>query len=302
MTNDVESFSIPLNKLDPDTAKEVYNVGLPRLLDVYAKHDIKCTFYFTGRMAEMVPEAVELVMEHGHDIGCHGYDHSSDHAFDLMGLEEQISEMTKAKDVLEGLAGRIRDFRAPALRINEYTIRALEQTGFNTDSSIASQRFDGPLTFGSKKKLKWLVAPRSPYYPSYDSIVKKGESKILEIPLSAFVFPYIGTTMRVSPIILRSLEKLLFAESARTGKPIVFLFHPNECLDAISGAIPSRRGDNMMEYIFADVIRHKLKIHNLGMGAVKLIDDVIKRAKGKGFEFMTMDEYRKYFCNYSATL
>ncbi|OEU57323.1 MAG: hypothetical protein BA871_16420 [Desulfuromonadales bacterium C00003096] len=39
MTNDVESFSIPLNKLDIETAKEVYEVGLPRLLDLYARHD-----------------------------------------------------------------------------------------------------------------------------------------------------------------------------------------------------------------------------------------------------------------------
>ena len=292
MTNDVESFSIPLNKLDPDTAKEVYKIGLPRLLDVYAKHDIKCTFYFTGRMAEMVPEAVELVVEHGHDIGCHGYDHSSDRAFDLMGLDEQIAEMTKAKDVLERLAGKISDFRAPALRINEYTIKALEQTGFNTDSSIASQRFDGPLTFGSKKKLKWLVAPRFPYHPSYDSIVKKGDSKILEIPLSAFVFPYIGTTMRVSPTILKFLERIMFAESMRTEKPIVFLFHPNECLDAKIGVKRAKRGGNAIEHIFADVIRHKLKLRNLGVKAVNLIDDVIGRAKDRGFEFLTVQEYR----------
>jgi peptidoglycan/xylan/chitin deacetylase (PgdA/CDA1 family) len=46
MTNDVECFSIPLNKLDTATVKEVYEVGLPRLLDLYARHDIKCTFYF----------------------------------------------------------------------------------------------------------------------------------------------------------------------------------------------------------------------------------------------------------------
>ena len=97
---------------------------------------------------------------------CHGYDHSPDRAFDLMDLDEQIRELKRAKDVIEGVSGRIYDFRAPALRINEYTIRALEETGFTTDSSIASQRFDGPLTFGSKRKLKWLVAPRSPYHPS----------------------------------------------------------------------------------------------------------------------------------------
>ncbi|VVB85547.1 4-deoxy-4-formamido-L-arabinose-phosphoundecaprenol deformylase ArnD [uncultured archaeon] len=151
-------------------------VGLLRLLDVYARNDIKCTFYFTGELAGMVPEAVELVAEHGHDVGCHGYDHFHDRAFDDMNLDEQIFELRKAKNILEGIAGKISDFRAPALRINESTIRALEKTGFTTDSSIASQRFDGSLTFGSKRKLKWLVAPRYPYYLSYDSVVKKGGS------------------------------------------------------------------------------------------------------------------------------
>ena len=48
MTNDVESFSIPLNREDKSVVKEVYDVGLPRLLDLNAKHAIKSTFYFTG--------------------------------------------------------------------------------------------------------------------------------------------------------------------------------------------------------------------------------------------------------------
>ncbi len=293
MTNDVESFSIPLNRLDRDTAKEVYEVGLPRLLDVYSKHDIQCTFYFTGEMAEMVPEAIELVMEHGHDIGCHGYTHSHEEAFDLMVLDDQISELKKAKNVIENVAGKIRDFRAPALRINESTIYALEAAGFNTDSSIASQRFDGPLTFGSKRKLKWLAAPRAPYYLSYDSIIKKGDSNILEIPISAIIAPYIGTTMRVSPMMLKIIEKFLFTESGRGDKPIVFLFHPNECLDPDSGVTPVRRANNLFEHIFADIIRRELKIHNLGIKAVKLIDDVISRAEDAGFEFLTVQEYRK---------
>lgn len=140
---------------------------------------------------------------------------------------------------------------------------------------------------------KWLVAPRFPYYASYDSVVNKGDSKILELPISALVFSYIGTTMRVSPVILRYLEKILFAESIMTHKPLVFLFHPNECLDAKSNVSPARRGGNMVEYIFGDVIRRELKIQNLGMRAVKLIDEVIKRAKVKGFEFESVQEYRE---------
>ncbi|PXF60751.1 MAG: polysaccharide deacetylase, partial [Candidatus Methanogaster sp.] len=271
----------------------VYEVGLPRLLDVYAKTDIRCTFYFTGRMVEMVPEAVELVLDHGHEIGCHGYDHSPDRAFDLMDLDEQILELERAKDVIEGVSGRIYDFRAPALRINEYTIRALEETGFTTDSSIASQRFDGPLTFGSKRKLKWLIAPRSPYHPSYDSVVKKGGSKVLEIPISAFVSPYIGTVMRVSPAVLKLIEKIVFFESSKTRKPIVFLFHPNECLDSKPGAVAARRAGNVVEYIFADVIRQRLKVRNLGLHAAELLEGVILRAKKVGGEFMTVREYSR---------
>jgi peptidoglycan/xylan/chitin deacetylase (PgdA/CDA1 family) len=293
MTNDVESFSIPLNKLDNNTAREVYRVGLPRLLDVYSKNDIKCTFYFTAEIAEKVPEAVELVIDHGHDIGCHGYDHSHIRAFDSMSLIEQVIDIKKAKAIIESIAGRIRDFRAPALRINENTVKALERTGFNTDSSIASQRFDGPFTFGSKDKLKWLVASRSPYHPSYYSIAKKGKSEILEIPISALIFSYIGTTMRVSPMILKILEKILFAEAVRTEKPLVFLVHPNECLDPKNGIIPERRADNPVEYIFADVIRNKLKLRNLGANAANLLDNVIKRAKSSGFEFVTAQEYLK---------
>jgi len=154
-----------------------------------------------------IPQPVELVLDHGHEIGCHGYDHSHEKAFDVMSFHEQAAELRKAKGVIETIAGTVRDFRASALRINESSIRALEETGFNTDSSIASQRFDGPLTFGSMRKLKWLAA---------------------------IVFSYIGTTMRVSTLILRYMEKVLFANSIMTERPLVFLFHPNECLDANS--------------------------------------------------------------------
>ena len=295
MTNDVESFSIPLNRYDAETAKEVYNVGLPRLLDLYARRDIKCTFYFTGMFAEQSPESVEFVKEQGHEIGCHGYDHSPEKAFDMLSYEEQVNELKKAKRVIEEVAGGIESFRAPMLRINEDTVRALEETGFKSDSSIASQRFDGPLTFGSKKKLKWLIAPRKPYLLSYDSVVKSGSSNILEIPISAALFPFIGTTMRISPFILKILQKYLYHESKRTDKPVVFLFHPNECLDIGDQIMATRRTNSPVEYLFADVIRHKLKLKNLGLASLWLLDEVLMSAKEYGFEFVRVREYRKLY-------
>lgn len=298
ITNDVELYSIPMNKLDPGVADDVYKVGLPRLLDLYAKHDIETTFYFTGDFVEIKPEAVELVKDHGHEIGCHGYTHEINKAFDVLNYKEQVEHLTKAKKLIEDISGPIYAFKAPALRINEYTMKALEQTGFKIDSSVASQRFDGPLSFGSKKKLKWLFAPRCPYNPSYDSPFKRGDSSILEIPISAAIFPYIGTLMRISPAILRFVEKILFFESKITDKPVVFIFHPNECLDNTYSNIMDnnieRRTNNYLEYIFADKIRHDLKLRNLGKGSIKLMEDVIKRGKSYGFEYTSISNFARF--------
>jgi peptidoglycan-N-acetylglucosamine deacetylase len=286
LTCDVESFSIPLNRCDNDTAHQVYKQGLPRVLELCAKHDIPATFYFTGELAEVVPEAIDLVKDHGHEIGCHGFSHEIDRAFDILSYEEQLSDLLKAKVIIESVAGTIKSFRAPALRINTDTIKALKQTGFLTDSSTSPQRFDGPLTFGSTKKLKWLIAKRKPYF--LDS-----ENSLLEIPISAFIFPYIGTTMRVSPFITRLLKRSLYFEARHTGKPLVFLFHPNECLDPTDAISTICRTKNPIQHLFADRIRQRLKLRRLGMPAIVLLDDIIMNAKSQGFEFCTALEYRK---------
>ncbi len=180
MTVDVESHSIALNREDPAIVKQVHKEGLPPLLDLLSRYDVCATFYFTGKFVEESPESVEVVKEYGHEIGCHGYDHSPSRAFDLLSYEEQKHELKKAKNAIEPIAGKVTSFRAPALRINEHTVKALGDSGFNTDSSIASQRFDGPFTFGSKRKLKWLFAPRKPYILSYESLIKEGRSGVVK--------------------------------------------------------------------------------------------------------------------------
>jgi peptidoglycan-N-acetylglucosamine deacetylase len=286
ITNDVELHSIPKNISDPSIVNEIFSIGLPRLLDLYSKHDVRSTFYFTGDFAELKPEAIELVKEHGHEIGCHGYSHDVDRAFDILSYEEQFSDIVRAKVIIESVAGSIKSFRAPALRINNDTIKVLKQTGFFTDSSICPQRFDGPFTFGTSGKLKWLIAKRNPTYLDRDN-------SILEIPVSAFIFPYTGTTMRISPFLTRLLKKSLYFEARHTGKPVVFLFHPNECLDPPDTIISTRRTKNPVMHLFADRIRQRLKLRRLGMPAIHLLDNILLNAKQQGFEFCTAMEYRK---------
>lgn len=56
-------------------------------------NDVEGTFCFTGTFAEKISEAIELVIDYGHEIGCHGYSHEVNRAFDVLSLEEQIEEL-----------------------------------------------------------------------------------------------------------------------------------------------------------------------------------------------------------------
>jgi hypothetical protein len=101
--------------------------------------------------------------------------------------------------------------------------------------------------------------------------------------------------MRRSPIITKILQRYLFFESKQKDKPVVFLFHPNECLDFNGKVVPTRRSTNFFEHLFADVIRQKLKLKNLGQNSLKLLDDVLISAREYGFEFVSANEYTKIY-------
>tara|TARA_B100002052_G_C15815385_1_gene567949 strand:+ start:94 stop:990 length:897 start_codon:yes stop_codon:yes gene_type:complete len=286
---DVELTSIAENRPTDKMAKKVLKRGLPRLLDLYSKYDVEATLFFTGDIVEKEPGVVDITKDRGHEIGCHGYTHYSTTGFDVMSFEEQVKQLRKSKKIIEEVGGSIKSFRSPELRINADTIKALEKTGFSIDSSVSSQRFDGPLSYGTGMKFNWLSSPRGPYIPSKANPFVKGDSKILEIPVSALIFPYITTTMRISPPIFRSLESFLLKESLRTEKPVVLLTHPNECI--YERPKPHWSSGGPLSFI-RDNLRTKLKLKNLGNKAIKQIEETLNRAKND-FEFVSMKTFSK---------
>ena len=251
-TNDVETTSIINHCLSDETGELVLKQGMPRLLELYAKYDVKATFFFTGHIARLYPDVVKMVMKDGHEVGSHGLTHQVDQAFDVLSLEEQIRHLKKSKAILEDISGEeVISFRAPAARVNKETPMALIDAGFKIDSSVSSQRLDMFLSFGALKKLHWLTTPRKPYFVDKSNIFKKGSSDILEIPISAFGFPYIGTFMRIAPLLNRATRNLLYLESKCNNRPFVFLTHPNEFIDEIrEDKKIERRADGYISYLF----------------------------------------------------
>lgn len=295
ITNDVETTSILNNCLSDRTGEKVLNEGMPLLLELYSKFKIKTTFFFTGHIAEKYPEIVKMVLPYGHEIGSHGYSHEVNKTFDLLSLDEQIEQLKKSKTILEDISLReVISFRAPAARVNKHTANALAETGFKIDSSVSSQRFDMFMSFGSIKKLNWLKAPRTPYFTKDNNLWERGNGRILEIPISALVMPYIGTSMRISPFLTRQLRKTLAFESSLTNKPIVFLVHPNEFIEEKEYPEEKksiRRSRNYLGYLLGDVIRRRLKLRNLGRKAIPFYEQEIRYFLEKEFTFLTCKEY-----------
>ena len=230
--------------------------------------NIKATFFCTALFSQKSPKTIEMIANNNHEIACHGYDHCD--YYDSMSLSKQIEWLKKSKSIIENIAQQqIVSFRGPALRINSDTVKALEATGFKFDSSISSQRFDGPFTSSAGKKLKLLTAHRTPYFMSYNSPFKKGKSSILEIPISAFLWSFTGTHLRLCPFITKLLQRFLMFENKFNNKPLVFLTHPQEFLEF-------KKGKNLkQENIFSGYLRHFLKMKNLGNKAVVLLKSIL---------------------------
>lgn len=292
-SNDVETTSIWLNTLRDKTGEKVLKEGMPTLLDIYAKHNVKSTFYFTGYIAKLFPEIVKMVIADGHEIASHGKSHIKANGFDVMPFDKQKRHLVETKKLLEDISGHeVINFRAPALRVNNETVAALVDAGYRIDSSVASQRFDFFMSFGGKMKLNWLLAPRKPYHTELKNIFQKGNSSLIEVPLSAFIFPYLGTTMRIFPLLTALQRRIMFIEAINTGKPIVFDIHPNEFIDESDELrVIEKRSNNPIAYFLQDWLRSNLKVKNLGKGAIPLYEKQIVFFKDRNFKAITIKDY-----------
>ena len=149
--------------------------GMPRILDVLAKHSVDGTFFFTGREALGHPDMVARVMSSGHEIGCHSMFHETfgSSVYYLPGdsplLESEMNgRLTLATDTVESVCGiRPVTFRAPRLFGSSTLLAMLENLGYIADSSY-------PAYFDHHSF--------APYHPSREDWSKSGDMIILEVP------------------------------------------------------------------------------------------------------------------------
>ena len=107
------------------------------LFELFARYNVRATFFFLGWIAERCPALVREAHELGHEVGCHSYWHRP--VFRLTPAEFR-EDTRRAKEVIEAASGAsVAGYRAPCFSINSTTpwaYQILEELRFQYDSSV----------------------------------------------------------------------------------------------------------------------------------------------------------------------
>jgi polysaccharide deacetylase family protein (PEP-CTERM system associated) len=148
----VESFVNSVRREDWGLWESRVERNTHRLLDLFACHKARGTFFILGWIAERHPQLARAIAAAGHEIACHSYDHQ----FILSQRREDFrADVRRAKLLLEDITGEaVEGYRAPTYSIMKETLWALDiliEEGFRYDSSIFPIRHDRYGVPGAKR-------------------------------------------------------------------------------------------------------------------------------------------------------
>ncbi|GAC23281.1 xylanase/chitin deacetylase [Paraglaciecola mesophila KMM 241] len=221
MTVDVEDFfhvSAFESVITPDQWKDYQprvDKNTRTLLEMFAKHNVKSTFFVLGWVAERYPELIKEIHAQGHEIASHGYAHRR---ATEQTREQFTADVTRSKNHLEDLLGEaLTGYRAPSFSIgynNEWAFEVLAELGFKYSSSTYPVKHD---LYGT------------PDWPRFAYTRKEG---IIEIPIPTHKVMGRQTPIggggyfRLYPYTLT--KSLITGYLKKEKQPYSFYFHPWE--------------------------------------------------------------------------
>lgn len=189
-------------------------VGIWRLLDILDRQGVPATFNICGMTAERYPESARAIVEKGHEIGGHTYDHTPPWK---LTEKNEIENIRKTIEAVKGVTGeRIVGWRCPWVAPSKNTLRILCEEGFVWDSDFLNYDLPYMLEIGDKELVE------IPYTFTTDDmpfLVGSGNQEAGGFPAA-----------RNAPSHLFEVWKdefdMLYAESAANPKMFIFMNHP----------------------------------------------------------------------------
>jgi peptidoglycan/xylan/chitin deacetylase (PgdA/CDA1 family) len=108
-------------------------VGTPRLLELFRRHELRTTWFIPGHSIETFPDQTKMIVDAGHEVGAHGYSHENPVA---MTPKQEEDVLVKSIELIEKVAGRKpRGYVAPWWEMSAVTAELLLKYGFTYDHS-----------------------------------------------------------------------------------------------------------------------------------------------------------------------
>lgn len=226
--------------------------GVPRFLELLDQFGLKATFFVVGADLEIPAKRrlVEQIHARGHEIA----NHTLNHHHGLTGLtdEEKKREIKGAHDLIRQTTGQDPlGFRGPGYNLDESILDYLEILGYRYDCSILATYWGGLFRMVDRLMIRKAIpstqfgrfangwAPLKPYHPRRDSSWRKGERKLIELPVSTVPlirFPFHGTfALKEGAAFVKVGTGLL----RRFGGTMNYLFHALEFADPIQNGTPA---------------------------------------------------------------
>ncbi len=213
----VGAFETVIDRADWDGLEHRVERNSNEVLDLFEEVGIKATFFTLGWVAERYPKLMQRIVEAGHEVASHGYDHAR--VFTMTAQQFQ-DDLKHSRKILEDSSGQaVTGYRAPSFSIDQRTPWAheiLAEQGYLYSSSVAPIRHDH---YG------WAGSPRFAWKPV-------AGSDLIELPV---------TTVKVGNRVLASggggffrlLPYVLYDRAIRKmhkddGRGAIFYFHPWE--------------------------------------------------------------------------
>ena len=229
-----------------------FDLAVPRILDVLARHNFKITFFIVGQDAALEKNHAALrsiAAAGGHEIANHSFHHEP--WLHLYTAEDVNAEIARAEDAIAAATGvRPTGFRGPGFSVSETVLETLKARGYAYDASTFPT-FLGPVArayyfFNSNFSKEEREKRRSLYGTISDGLrslkpyewqLKNGA--LLELPVTTmpvarvpFHLSYVMYLAGYSPAVARTYFKTALRLCRLRGVEPSLLLHP---LDFLGG-------------------------------------------------------------------
>ncbi|TPG12370.1 XrtA system polysaccharide deacetylase [Sphingomonas oligophenolica] len=211
----VGAFETTIRKADWDSYGSRVVGNTQAVLDLFAESGVKATFFTLGWVAAQHPRLIRAIVDAGHEIASHGWDHQRVFTMDAATFR---ADLVRTRKTLEDAGGQpVTGYRAPSFSIDQRTPWAhqeLAEAGYTYSSSVAPVRHDH---YG------WREAPRYAFRPLADAA-------LIELPVT--VAEFAGRRMATGGGFFRLLPAALTDVAVRQVNAerhgAIFYFHPWE--------------------------------------------------------------------------